>query len=161
MGSRNLGTVLSPTVLYPKDPNVSTMVDDMERATHTFTLMIDEFQNHFSSYLVGEGAVPPEPTKNLSVVTPVPSTNNLPAASMPRKISTGGRDIPPSTTAFSRPSFSKRLATANHVSDTYIPPQPLNNKGVPGPDTGDANHLFHGFLLCFKCFIYLQLLGDR
>lgn len=44
MGARNLAMVLSPTILYAKEPSVITMVEDMERATQVVILLIEEYE---------------------------------------------------------------------------------------------------------------------
>src|SRR5690554_2005920 len=44
MGIKNLAMVLSPTLLYSKEPSVLTMVEDMEKATMIIRFLIEEFE---------------------------------------------------------------------------------------------------------------------
>eukprot|EP01114_Cavostelium_apophysatum_P013727 TRINITY_DN3389_c0_g1_i4.p1 TRINITY_DN3389_c0_g1~~TRINITY_DN3389_c0_g1_i4.p1 ORF type:complete len:1054 (-),score=303.82 TRINITY_DN3389_c0_g1_i4:634-3795(-) len=100
MGARNLGVVLSPTVLYPKEANVATMVDDMERATQTFTILIEE-----SARFIGAA----ENTVSVpAVVTPAKQT---PAATLP---------APKQPAAYVNP----RLITSNPESASTQPKVP-------------------------------------
>jgi hypothetical protein len=60
MGIRNLAMVLSPTILYPKEPRVLSMLEDMERATAAIAFLIEHFE--YFRFTPAEALPPPPPS---------------------------------------------------------------------------------------------------
>eukprot|EP01119_Soliformovum_irregulare_P005162 TRINITY_DN1663_c0_g1_i4.p1 TRINITY_DN1663_c0_g1~~TRINITY_DN1663_c0_g1_i4.p1 ORF type:complete len:1002 (+),score=347.34 TRINITY_DN1663_c0_g1_i4:638-3643(+) len=150
MGIKNLSMVLSPTMLYPKEPNVLTMVEDMEKATNIVAYLAQEFQEFkdvfFESIPAGVStpavpaaetpvnSPPATPREETPVGPTSPQAPVLVSPNTPRR----APPLPPKAEARINPPSTPVLDVPKAPKEVEIPKGNFGTLTIP-PFTGDKS----------------------